>query len=198
MAHRTELDDYILQYSKSGKCGKLIELLNKNNIDKDTINDLPKDANGATVLHLTCRWGNLNLVTDLCRRGAYVNAVNNENATPLHLAALKGHSDIVQFMCEQPGIDTNIMMTGHNAGATALMYAAWKCYPIAVSSLLEKGADKTIKSVDESNGYTALHYAAKNIYNSRSARDIMELLIAKGVDVDVKSKSSRIEKSKRR
>jgi ankyrin repeat protein len=188
MADRTELDDYILGYSTSGQGTELIGLLKKYNIDKDTINDLPKDSNNATILHSSCKWGAWGLVVELCKRGADVNAVDNENATPLHRASLIGHSRIIETLCKIDGIDTNIIMKGDHPGATPLMFTAWKCDTISVELLLRKGAGKTINSVDKSNGYTALHYAADNRNGKREAKQIMDLLIAAGADEDIRSK----------
>ncbi|WP_370274077.1 ankyrin repeat domain-containing protein [Wolbachia endosymbiont of Phyllotreta cruciferae] len=49
-------------------------------------------------LHLAARLGNLEAVKDLLGKGANVNAQNDTRETPLHVAAKKGHKDVVEAL----------------------------------------------------------------------------------------------------
>lgn len=54
---------------------------------------------GATSLHLACWYGRLHSVMVLVSLGADVKSVTNiENQTPLHIAIIKGHIQIVRFL----------------------------------------------------------------------------------------------------
>jgi len=62
-----------------------------------------------TVLYLACDVGNLLAVESLC---AHPNVDINQRTTlhesPLAVAVHRGHEDVVRFLLEQPGIDTDL------------------------------------------------------------------------------------------
>ena len=51
-----------------------------------------------TALHLASKRGQMNMVTFLCENGADIDASNLMGETPLYLAALKGHDDVLQYL----------------------------------------------------------------------------------------------------
>ncbi|WP_265034646.1 MULTISPECIES: ankyrin repeat domain-containing protein [unclassified Wolbachia] len=85
--------------------------------------------------------------------GVNINAQNNNNQTPLHMASLKGMASIVKLLLER-GAKINIQ---DNQGETALHYASYYSHYATVEILLKKGA----KINTQGNlGKTALHHAA--------------------------------------
>ncbi|BFZ03550.1 hypothetical protein BsWGS_06589 [Bradybaena similaris] len=78
-----------------------------------TIGDINKPSDtGNTALHAASNSGNLAIVDLLCHsRGLDVNCVNPqcENATPLHLAVMHGHTKVVEYLLEH-GADSQLKM----------------------------------------------------------------------------------------
>jgi ankyrin repeat protein len=106
---------------------------------------------------------------------ADVNAAIDGGYTPLFIAALKGHSEAVQYLLAKKDIDVN---KADNEGDTPLYIAAQKGHSEIVKHLLEKkGID--VNAADK-NGVTPLYAAA---YNGHSK--VVQLLVAKeGIDVN--------------
>jgi len=78
---------------------------------------------------------------------------DDKGATPLHVAAEYGYSEIVEVLLEH-GVDPNIR---DKYGDTPLHYAAVFGNSKVVEVLLERGADPNIR---DKYGLTPLHYAA--------------------------------------
>jgi hypothetical protein len=110
-------------------------------------------ANAASVEVLRC------LVQDL---GADVNGANQDGATPLYIAAERGHLAVVRCLVKELGADVN---QAANDGATPLYFAAAKGY-LAVALLLveELGADVNQGTRD---GATPLFIAAQEGHLAR-------------------------------
>lgn len=62
----------------------------------DTIN--ARDAGEATPLYLASKNGNAELCEWLIENGADITIVTSENNTPLHIAALGGHLDVLKLL----------------------------------------------------------------------------------------------------
>jgi ankyrin repeat protein len=56
------------------------------------------DANGWTPLHHACYQGDLDSASYLIESGSKVNAFSNQNRTPMHLAAMNNHTDLVKVL----------------------------------------------------------------------------------------------------
>ncbi|WP_419247185.1 ankyrin repeat domain-containing protein [Wolbachia endosymbiont of Rhagoletis indifferens] len=97
-------------------------------------------------------YGDYYQVLQCLNDGVNINAQNNNNQTPLHIASLKGMANIVKLLLER-GAKINIR---DNQGETVLHYASYYGYRAIVEILLKKGA----KINTQGNlGKTALYYA---------------------------------------
>ena len=91
---------------------------------------------GLTALMLACSHGHLDVVRELYRKGANVNATTMQNCTPLVYASRKGHFDIARFLVLQ-GANKNVPTI---RGDTAFSVA---CGPhkAALQTLLSSSSD---------------------------------------------------------
>lgn len=151
---------------------------------KGGVNLEPHRDSKATVLHRAAWWGKTEVVADLLKLGANVNAVDYMGATPLHAATRRGstrywdvvsgpHMDVLELLIAH-GAPVNAT---NNTGATALHGAASYGDPNAVALLIEHNAD--INACTNANR-TPLHEAAK-----RGSIEVMTLLIAEGADPNI-------------
>ncbi|XP_064462191.1 NF-kappa-B inhibitor zeta-like isoform X1 [Ornithodoros turicata] len=62
----------------------------------------------STPLHYACMGGNSLVVGYFCEAGAAVNMATEEGNTPLHLAAERGFTEVVEKLLKVPGIDINL------------------------------------------------------------------------------------------
>ncbi|XP_071479908.1 uncharacterized protein [Diadema antillarum] len=70
-------------------------------------------------------------------QGADVNSTVKDGGTPLYLASLKGHPNVVQYLVEQ-GADVN---AANENGFTPLILASQKGHENVVLYLIDHGAD---------------------------------------------------------
>jgi hypothetical protein len=122
--------------------------------------------------------GNTKAVVELVAKGADVNAKGKYSGwTPLILASRKGEMDLVNFLLSY-GADVNV--ESGIRSRTAIMEAARNRKVDAVKALLT--ADPDLDAVDW-EGYTVLMFAAVS-----GQRDIVDILLTHGADVNVKNK----------
>ena len=103
-----------------------------------------------------------------------VNMQTSGGYTPLMIASLKAHEDIVRLLL-QHGADPNI---NNNYEESPLMFAARAESLACVCMLLDAGANIDQKSYD---GMTALHYA---VFKNCNTAPIITCLIDKGARID--------------
>ncbi|XP_022081063.1 ankyrin-1-like [Acanthaster planci] len=65
------------------------------------------DENGLNALHLSSKEGHLNIVKELLKRGANVDAATKKGNTALHIASLAGQQPIVEALVEH-GANVNV------------------------------------------------------------------------------------------
>ncbi len=87
--------------------------------------------------------GNVPLIQSLLERGAFINIVDHNKNTPLHIAILCGFNDAAYHLIKA-GADLNLQ---NKFGQTPLMLAAQKgpAFQNIYRSIIEKGADQEIK-----------------------------------------------------
>lgn len=116
-----------------------LDLLNETGND-----DIRKtDGNGNTLLHLAIQKGKLKVATSLLNRCSQLRAdgKNNEGITPLHLAARRGFTKLVEVMMRQrPNVDVK-----DKEDRTPLYNAVWAGHEEVAVVLCRAGANPFIK-----------------------------------------------------
>ena len=103
-----------------------------------------------------------------------VNKADNNGVTPLYIAVIEGHSEVVQLLLAKKGIDVN---AADNNGVTPLYIAAYKGHVNVIERLVEDGADVNKANI---NGVTPLYIAAKEGHS-----EVVQLLLKKeGIEVN--------------
>eukprot|EP00744_Colponema_vietnamica_P015543 GILI01021787.1.p1 GENE.GILI01021787.1~~GILI01021787.1.p1 ORF type:complete len:524 (-),score=122.12 GILI01021787.1:33-1604(-) len=118
------------------------------------------------------------MVYKLLQAGADVNVFNRDSfkRSPLHNAAMKGHTEIVDLLLQVPEIDIN----GADAsGQTALSLAASKGFFLICEKLVNAGAEVN-KVLDEPQRRTALLMAA-----TFGQTPIVQFLLSRAADPNV-------------
>ncbi len=144
--------------------------------------------------------GEIERVKLLISEDADVNVKNNEGLTPLHYAAREGHKEIVELLLAH-GADVNIGGANYNMIATE--FAMRSNHTEIVQLLVSKGADISplhfaLYMKDETKARSLIEGGAdvsrRTPYGTTPLdravvagfKDIVELLIAKGADVNAK------------
>ena len=105
-------------------------------------------------LHKACESGDQNKVKLLIAIGVDVNLQVGRGRTPLHLACLSGHLDIVESLLKNPSININIQDIN---GRTSLHWACNRGHLNIVESLLKNSAIDV--NIQTNNGKTPLDIA---------------------------------------
>jgi hypothetical protein len=118
------------------------------------------DSKGWTPLHHCASLGYHGLACRLVERGASVCPVTSgDNATPLHLASMNGHANIVELMLggDRPSERQASADEVDFAGMTPLHMASWRGHAPVVRVLLSAGANRDLK---DKEGLTADTWAS--------------------------------------
>ncbi len=171
--------------------------------------DAHDKRNRRTPLLDAAMFGNTSMVKLLLDRGASIQFRDEKGETSLMKAVQGGHIDVVRLLLER-GADANL---GNYNGYTPLLIASRNGREDIIDVLIEKGAD--INKANEKNGWTALMEAAwwrrseafktlierkasSDSYNNammfgveRGNLDVIQLLLDKGVDVNLHDERGR-------
>jgi len=131
-----------------------------------------------TVLHTAALLGRPNLARLLIENGADVNSKNSSGITPLYYAISTGNdrSDELAMLFINNGADVN---AADKNGNSVLMMAVQQGFPDVADKLIEKGADKTIQTINTKQ--SLLHSAGIYGYG-----DVATILIQSGLDVNAR------------
>ncbi|KAG6541185.1 hypothetical protein Mapa_017419 [Marchantia paleacea] len=139
--------------------GSIMQALLLSSISDDDIQSFRK-ALGLNPLHIAAWTGNVKSIQDQLANGlnlpADASAQTEGGFTPLHLAASRGHADVIEFLLSVQGVDGKAVS---QEGFIALHFAASVGHYESVKLLLQKCAD-AVNSKDYIFGRTALHFAA--------------------------------------
>lgn len=139
-------------------------------------------VNRSPLLHAACFIGCRPVVSLLLPK-AKTNQLQevgaNSGTTPLFIATLKGHADIIEWLVEFGAEVDKHQGSGSFRGISALYYAASTGNKALVETLLNNGADVNLLQGEGSHkGKSALFVAAMNGHTG-----IVKLLIDQGADV---------------
>lgn len=130
---------------------------------------------GEIPLHDIVRDNNYHKATLLIAAGADVNArITLNNYTPLHLAAERGHTELISVLAAA-GANPNFKT---KEGHVPLHFAAYRGAVDAVSALINAGAEVNISNTE---GAYPLHSATNH---KKHAVSIMKMLIDAGADIN--------------
>lgn len=115
-----------------------------------------EDQHGHTVLHRAAGTGDKELVQYCLSQGVPIDIrTGEEGATPLHMAALMNHPQIVDLLCSQAlAIDTQ-----DKNGNTALHYAARQCNTECARLLLAQGANEQLPNAQGNTPASYRYYS---------------------------------------
>ena len=108
---------------------------------------------GLTPLLVAAKWGHLDVVQHLLHRGALLTAKGQGGRNALLEATWGGHTAVVDWLLDQPGI---MLEDRDKGGMTPLLVAAWRGHLDVAQHLLQRGALLTAK---DEMGRNALHNA---------------------------------------
>lgn len=96
-----------------------------------------RDSSGSSPLHEAVKHGNLDAAKCIMYLGADVNLVDNVGQTILHVAALTGNVEAVEYILEHNLIDVNCEAS---FGITSLMIAQRNNHSDVIKILVKYGA----------------------------------------------------------
>ena len=188
-------EQIIYHASKTGNLNKLKTYLKKLELNmakvyskngvkngvKNVVN-AARTAEGFTSLMEASYKGHLEIVRELCDRGANVNAARTDiGSTSLMCASEKGHLEVVRELCVR-GANVNAARTDN--GVTSLMCASQEGHLEIVRELCDHGAN--VNAAKTNDGSTSLILAS---YNGHL--EIVRALLKAGANLRLKNKHGK-------
>jgi len=130
-----------------------------------------RDAYGATPLHWAVSAGQQEAARFLLAEKADVNVKDRRSRAPLLLAAIEGHTEMIDLLLEHRAALDLFSLTA--LGRTA-----------AVASLLD--ADPALVQTTDASGWTALHWGART-----GQLETARLLLERGADANARNENGR-------
>ncbi|KAL2010380.1 hypothetical protein VTN00DRAFT_6187 [Thermoascus crustaceus] len=111
------------------------------------------------------------MVRKLLDKGANVTLIDDSSFTPLHIAAIAGHTDVIELLLNAGANPSEVVGT---SGLTALDYAVSANFVDVVKVLLDAGCE--VRHRPETLRYAAISYC------QTSDPEVLHLLIEAGID----------------
>jgi len=146
-------------------------------------------AKGATdipKIHLSAYLGDLDGIRSLVEQSKDVEKKDKNGKTPLSYASLGGNAEIVRFLIDQDAK----LDAADKKGMTPLHYAAFGNHKATVGLLLAGGADINADSDKGTPLHMAISSASNPATSDNDPTDMAELLIDRGADLNVSSKTA--------
>jgi len=167
-----------LNYAASSGDANLVEVLLQAGV--------PADGNktvGPTPLFRAASSGDMATVLMLLSKGARVDIATPDGDTPLHAAASYGRTEVADLLISK-GIKVDVT---NKWGQTPLYIAAYNLKKDTVAVLLDKGAQVNVVCSDGATPLSGTAGGLENHFGTNAKReDVVELLIARGADVNAK------------
>lgn len=138
------------------------------------------DAKQLTFLHRACTTGALDCVKYLVEAKANINLLS-KSFTPLQLAIMRGHMEVVKFLVEEAKVDMGVWS---KSGKLPLHLAASSGALPMVKYLLSR--KKAKPNLTTRSGDTALHEAGPMGHLA-----VVEYLVEKGADVEIQNEEGK-------
>ena len=120
---------------------------------------------GDTVLHSAVRYNHKEMVQFLLKNGAKVKTLNKRHESPLHLAARRGHWEIMEILISAFPPDSILLIyylnIRNNMGATPLELAVQNNHWKTVKVMLKNRKKVDISARNRYTGKNALHIASE-------------------------------------
>jgi ankyrin repeat protein len=166
--------------SREGDLGAIEHLLTDVGADVSAA-----DSNGMTALQFAAGRGHLVAVERLLAAGALATVANVDEISPLHVAALSGHTEVLIKLIDDAGA---VVSTTDMDGISPLHLASMECHHEAVEALLSRGGDACATELQR--GETPLHFAALSGHRP-AAKAVVEALLRNGADSQAQNKDGR-------
>ena len=140
--------------------------------------------NEETPLCYAAKKNKLDFVKELIKHKADIEAKNKYGCTPLHLAVIHGHLDIIQCLLDNK-YQVAFTESTDNNGYTPLYYATWRGYLDIMECLLQKGANINHKNINNDLIWCALNSTHRNM-NKKKKLEVVKFLLSKGVNTENK------------
>eukprot|EP00375_Theileria_parva_P003352 XP_766034.1 ankyrin repeat protein [Theileria parva strain Muguga] len=148
-----------------------------------------KNKFGLSPLHVATELGSYEICKILIENNANVNICSKSFSTPLSIAVIKSHTDLIDLLLEhgadpnvtEPDDDDDDSCDSKKSIPPPLVYCSSSGNTDLVNKLLENGANPNIC---DSQGWTSLHCAAESGHLS-----ICKLLIEHGADANIVSRN---------
>ncbi|KAF5895516.1 serine/threonine-protein phosphatase 6 regulatory ankyrin repeat subunit B-like, partial [Clarias magur] len=142
-------------------------------------NILERTKDGSTLLHIASRFGNLEMLQSLLKKGVPLHMADKSGAVCLHVAARFGHTTVVKVLL-QKGLHVDAT---NKDGLTALHVAVENCKPKVVQILLGSGAQVQLRGGKALE--MPLHIAAR----VKDGEKVAEMLLKSGAEVNTEQEN---------
>lgn len=138
-----------------------------------------QNAFGRTPLHEVATLGDDKMLKIMWKLNANANIADKDEKTPLHLAAERGHTQVVETLIDKFGSSIRARTFD---GSTLLHIASAAGHADTALAFLKRGVPLYMPN---KNGALGLHAAAAAGYN-----DVVKMLIARGTKVDITTRDN--------